>query len=337
MDARFLCRVGVLLPLFLLAMGTGYAGVSYETANFIVNAPTAESARQFAETAEQCREDLALLWLGTPLPDWQAKCPINVSVGKDLGAGGSTSFIFENGEVFGWEMEIQGPLERILDSVLPHEITHMVLASHFRKPIPRWLDEGMATSVEHKSEKANYRRMLRHFLQSNVQRCFPLNRMVAMKDYPSDPMPFYAQGFSLVEYLLEYGQQFDDHEHLRLVRFTGSAMQDGDWQSALQEHYGIQNLGELQLSWLEWVGEVPTLPVPSLPMMAEVPSVRPPDYQATAYQAAATLPVTQTSAKLPPPPANSVYDRRVEMIPVRWSGEHAVPIPTSFGREAILR
>jgi len=248
MDAHFLYRACVSLLMLLLT-----TGAHYETANFSVDAPCAVSAKQFAETAEQYRKDLAVLWLGKTLPDWSAKCPIVVHVGSDLGAGGKTSFVFENGEVFDWEMEIQGSYERILDSVLPHEITHMILASHFRKPIPRWLDEGMATSVEHHSEKANYRRMIRHFLQSNVQRCFPLNRMVAMKDYPDDPMPFYAQGFSLVEYLLECGRQFDNNEHCRLVQFAQSAMQSGDWQSALQEHYGIQNLGELQLSWLKWI------------------------------------------------------------------------------------
>ena len=341
MDARFLFRVGVLLPLLWFATEAAYAGFSYETANFVVNAPTAESARHFAEVAEQCREDLALLWLGETLPDWSAKCPVKIHVGNDLGAGGSTSFIFENGEVFGWIMEIQGSYERIIDSVLPHEIMHMVLASHFRKPLPRWLDEGIATSVEHKSEKANYRRMLRHFLQSDVQRCFPLNRMVAMKDYPSDPMPFYAQGFSLVEYLLAAGQHFEDCEHLRLVRFAAAGMEEGDWQSALREHYGIQTLGELQLSWIEWVDS----DTPALPILAEVPRTPPPDYPAVAYQATANVPaiqtpVTQTSAKLPPPPANSVYDRRIEAvqtIPVSWSNEKAVPIPTSFGREVILR
>ena len=327
MDARPLCRVSLLLPLLLLVTAAGYAGVTYETENFIVNAPTVESAQQFAETAEQCRRDLALLWLGTTLPDWSEKCPVKVHVGKNLGAGGRTSFVFENGEVFDWEMEIQGSHERILDSVLPHEITHMILASHFRKPVPRWLDEGMATSVEHQSEKANYRRMLRHFLQSNVQRCFPLNRMVAMKEYPSaDPMPFYAQGFSLVEYLLEMGQQFDGYEHRRLVQFAQSASQTGDWQSALQECYGIQNLGELQLSWLHWVDSA----VPELPMVAEVPNARPPD-----GAAAENVFVALTSAR--PPSGKSVYDHRVETIPTQWNDEKAKAIPISFGQDIVVR
>ena len=295
-------------------------GASYDTANFTVHAPTVESAQQFAETAEQCRKDLAILWLGTMLPDWSEKCPVKIHVGEDLGAGGKTSFVFENGEVFDWEMEIQGSHERILDSVLPHEITHMILASHFRRPVPRWLDEGMATSVEHNSEKANYRQMLRHFLQSNVRRCFSLNQMVAMKDYPTtDPMPFYAQGFSLVEYLLETGRQFDEYEHCRLVQFAQYASQTGDWKSALQEYYDIQNLGELQLSWIHWVDNG----VSALPMVAEVPNVRPPDGESMV-----NVPVALTSAK--PSSGKSVYDRR-------RVDERPTTIPASFGRDIVVR
>jgi hypothetical protein len=316
MDAHFLRRVGVLLVLLLFT-----TGANYETANFTVYAPCDESARQFAEAAEQYRNDLAILWLGKTLPQWSEKCPIKIHVGGDLGAGGATSFIFENGEVFGWEMEIQGSHERILDSVLPHEITHMILASHFRKPIPRWLDEGMATSVEHQSEKENYRRMLRYFLQSDVHRCFPLNRMVAMKDYPDDTMPFYAQGFSLVEYLLECGRDFNGSEHCRLVQFVGAVIQEGNWQSALHEHYGIQNLGELQVSWNKWVGSDNQ----SLETVAAVSDITSPNLPVPA-----NVPVALTSARpLPPPVGMSVYDQTAQTI--------SVSIPTSFGRNPVLR
>jgi hypothetical protein len=183
--------------------------------------------------------------------------------------------------------------------------------------------------MEHQSEKENYRRMLRYFLQSNVQRCFPLNRMVAMKDYPDDVMPFYAQGFSLVEYLLERGRELDDHEHRRLVRFAGSGMRKGDWQSALEEHYGIPNLGELQTSWVKWVGSDSRL----LQVAATVPSATP-----LSLPAPANVPVIQTSAKpLPPLVSLSVYDTQVETIPVKWDEENPVSIPASFGRNVVLR
>ena len=329
MDARLLWRTGVLLVFLLITTRVPLSGAQYETANFTINTPCAESARQFAEAAEQYREDLAILWLGKTLPDWSTKCPVSVYVGDTLGAGGTTSFIFENNEVFGWEMEIQGSRERILDSVLPHEITHMILASHFRKPIPRWLDEGMATSVEHQSEKENYRRMLWYFLQSNIQRCFPLNQMVTMKDYPEDAMPFYAQGFSLVEYLLESGRQFDEHEHRRLVRFAGSAVHSGNWQSALQEHYGIQNLGELHVNWVKWVGTDNR----SLQAVAVVSNIAPPELQEPA-----NVPVALTSAKpLPLPSGTSIYDRQMETISAKRNAEIPVLMPASFGKNVILR
>ena len=88
------------------------------------------------------------------LPAWSKPCPIHAQVAPKLGAGGATSFVFDRGEVFGWKMNIQGSRERILDSVLPHEVTHTIFASYFRQPLPRWADEGACTTVEHRSEIA---------------------------------------------------------------------------------------------------------------------------------------------------------------------------------------
>ena len=61
-------------------------------------------------------------------------------------------------------MSIQGSRQRILDSVLPHEVTHTIFASHFRQPLPRWADEGACTTVEHASERAKQEKMLIEFL-----------------------------------------------------------------------------------------------------------------------------------------------------------------------------
>ena len=61
-------------------------------------------------------------------------------------------------------MHIQGSRERILDSVLPHEITHTIFATHFGRPLPRWADEGACTTVEHVSEKAKQDNFLIQFL-----------------------------------------------------------------------------------------------------------------------------------------------------------------------------
>ncbi|MCF6286191.1 MAG: hypothetical protein L3K26_13515, partial [Candidatus Hydrogenedentes bacterium] len=136
MKARgpFCFTIRVLFVMFVFA-GTTQAA-SFRTPNFIVNAQSPEFAKRVGTAAEQFRKELSVMWTGKEMKNWSAPCPINVKVGQ-IGAGGATTFSFHNGEVFGWKMNIQGSEIRILDSVLPHEITHTILACRFRRPLPR--------------------------------------------------------------------------------------------------------------------------------------------------------------------------------------------------------
>lgn len=222
----------------------------FETANFaVLNAPTPELARFFAETAEQSRKDLSILWFGEQMPNWSVQCPIRVKVGPHLGAAGETSFVFNNGEVYGWDMQVQGSVERIADSVLPHEISHTIFASMFRERVPRWIDEGAATSIEHESERAKYRQKLLEFVDPRVQRALPFNKMVAiLGDYPQDFMPLYSQGNSVAEFLIAQGG------HQRFTSFARSGMKNNDWNTAVRHHYGYNDLSDLQEVWIGWVG-----------------------------------------------------------------------------------
>lgn len=252
MDARFfraaLCAAVVFCS----------AGASYSTRNFVVKTSDAEFAQQVGEAAERYRRELAVLWLGHELPNWSQPCPLTVKDGPNMGAGGATTFVFNRGEVYGWRMTIQGSRERILDSVLPHEITHMIFASHFRQPLPRWADEGAATSVEHATERTKYRQMLVRFLQNH--RGIAFNRMFAMKEYPRDIMPLYAQGHSVVEYLIQ------QRGHREFVQFLEDGLDSGDWNAAARQHYDFDNLGDLQTRWVSWVAQgSPRLDTPDAP------------------------------------------------------------------------
>ncbi len=165
-------------------------GATARTANFIVSTPNPAHAQEFAAAAERHRRELAVSWLGTAMPNWTVPCPIKATVGERVGNGAATSFVFDNGEVFGWTMTVQGTRAGIRDATLPHEITHMVLASHFRRPLPRWADEGAGMSVEPAAERAEYRRDLVQCLQAN--RGIAFNKMVTMAEYPRDVLPLYA-------------------------------------------------------------------------------------------------------------------------------------------------
>jgi hypothetical protein len=247
MEARFLwtlrsvCGVVVALACSNLLQ----AGAGYRTRNFIVDAPSPAMAKEIGDLAEKYRQDLAVEWLGKELLQWGKPCPIKAHVAPDLGAGGATSFVFDRGEVFGWRMNIQGSRERILDSVLPHEITHTIFACHFRQPLPRWADEGACTTVEHRSEIAKQEHMLIRFLQT--KRGIPFDHMFRMKEYPQDVLPLYAQGHSLAQFLIaQYGKA-------AFMEFLEDGLTDENWPRAIQEQYGYKDLLVLQNSWLGWV------------------------------------------------------------------------------------
>lgn len=238
-------------------------GGSHRTANFVVEAPTDVLARRIGEAAEQYRHDLAVEWLGQPLPRWSRPCPIAAQVAPHLGAGGATSFVFDKGEVFNWTMTIQGSEERILDSVLPHEITHTIFASHFRQPLPRWADEGACTTVEHPVERARQHRLLIEFLTTGRGIAFP--DMFAMREYPRDVLPLYSQGYSLARFLIERGGRH------RYVTFVGDGLATENWPGALARHYGVGDLAQLQRVWLDWVKQ--GCPAPPAALAAAVPSM----------------------------------------------------------------
>jgi hypothetical protein len=229
----------------LFAAMTVSLGASYRTPNFIVEASSQQFAKQIGDAAETYRRELAKLWVGRELRNWASPCPIRVRDGARIGAGGMTSFVFDKGHVFGWQMSIQGSRERILDSVLPHEVTHTIFASYFRQPLPRWADEGACTTMEHISERAKQNKMLIHFLKS--RHGIPFSQMLVMKEYPREVLPLYSQGHSLTRFLIEQGNRS------KFLQFIKDGMQNDQWTAAVSEHYGYSSLTELQNVWLEWV------------------------------------------------------------------------------------
>jgi hypothetical protein len=245
----------------VLAAAWASLGASYRTDNFVVEAPTAEMAQQIGRAAEKYRRELAIEWLGKEMPNWSQPCPVTAQVADHLGAGGATSFVFEHGEVFGWRMTIQGSFVRILDSVLPHEVTHTVFATHFRQPLPRWADEGACTTVEHSSEREKQQTMLVDFLRTG--RGIAFSRMFVMKDYPHDVMPLYSQGYSVARYLVAQGGK------RKFLDYLGDGLRDENWTRATQQHYGIDSLAALQNNWLTWVRKGS----PALDVAGDVPAL----------------------------------------------------------------
>lgn len=243
MDAghRFFFR-GFSVLLLIVSLATTANAADYRTQNFIVMAPSAELAKAVGDSAEAYRRDLATHWLGRELPPWPNPCPIRVIAGN-MPAQGVTQY--NRSPVRDFQMEVVGTPERILDSVLPHEVTHTILATHFGRPLPRWADEGICTTVEHESERAKHEEKLREFLRT--RRGIAMNTLFLLTEYPQDVLPMYAQGYSVCQFLIaQRGPQ-------QFVAFLGDYMQRPSWTDNVRLHYGYSSLAELQEQWLAWV------------------------------------------------------------------------------------
>jgi hypothetical protein len=233
---------------------------NFTTPNFTVSAPDDALAKRFGEMAEFYRKQKAQEWLGQEMPQWPERCPIRVRIGEN-GAGGATTFSFGSeggrGVVVSQSMEIHGPVRQLLNSVLPHEITHTVFAFHFGRPVPRWADEGGSVLSENDEERTSHDIRCREIL--NQGKAFRLGVLFRMTEYPRDMIVLYAEGYSIAAYLVERGG--GGHEGRRkLLQFLGEGMKGStershgtaeSWNAAAQRVFNVESTDALEAQWIE--------------------------------------------------------------------------------------
>jgi hypothetical protein len=185
---------------------------------------------------------------------------VHVSVSME-GPSGATSLVFHpRGGVVDMKMEIQGPLDVLLDSVLPHEITHAIFAHHFQRTVPRWADEGGSVLSEDGQQRERQDNILRGILKRAGQ--YQLRQLFAIADYPGRNdrvMCLYAQGFSVSHYLV----QISDRK--TFLRFVGIGM-CGNWDQAVQTCYGLHSVEKLEDAWLNYLRDTKGISIGQPPM-----------------------------------------------------------------------
>jgi hypothetical protein len=227
--------------LLLLAGAFFSVGAGWRTQNFVIDAPTQAMAQQAGQYAEQYRKEKAIQWLGREMPAWNEPCPLKISVTMN-GSGGATSFVFDRGAILSQDMHIEGSFERLMNSVLPHEITHTVFAYYYRQPVPRWADEGGSVLSEDDLERSRHDRLVREILNT-PGRMIPLRRLFTLTNYPSDVMVLYAEGYSVTNFLVGASNR------PAFLQFIAQGMR-GDWDGAVRAHYRFNSIEELEGAWL---------------------------------------------------------------------------------------
>jgi hypothetical protein len=244
MDARCTRESLQIGQLAILVLGVSplLTGAAFRSANFAVEAQTREVAERVALRAEVCRTAVAKAWLGRELPKWHTRCPVRVRLTASE-AGGITSFGFERGQVTDQHITVEGRLDRILDSAIPHEVTHTIFASYFGEPMPRWADEGASLLSEDERERLRHDQIAADLLARRGE--VSISRLFQIQDYPEDLMSFYAQGYSISRFLIEIGGR------PRFLRFVRDGVEHG-WDRATRVQYQLANVRELERAWRAW-------------------------------------------------------------------------------------
>jgi hypothetical protein len=139
-------------------------------------------------------------------------------------------------------IHVHGERAFLLKGVVPHEVTHAVLAGRLGAGrVPRWADEGMAILAEAPKHIDMH---LRHLPRMRADDAlFAMRALIEMRDYP-EPRGigvFYAQSVSLVDFLArERGAE-------RFADFVRDGERDG-YAESLRKHYGW-SFAELDRRW----------------------------------------------------------------------------------------
>jgi hypothetical protein len=224
-----------------------------ESANFRLFHQTSRSmAEAVLQTAERARVAQLRKWFGEVGDAWEPKCRIYLysnaeAYGEATGApvnpgGGHTDIRTDGDEVLSRVIHVHGARTFLLKGVVPHEVTHAVLAGRLSsRRVPRWADEGMAILAEAKAHIDMHLRYLPRMKADDV--LYSMRTLVEMRDYPEPRAVgvFYAQSVSLVDFLTrQKGAE-------RFAAFVRDGERDG-YASSLRKHYGW-SFAELDRHW----------------------------------------------------------------------------------------
>jgi tetratricopeptide (TPR) repeat protein len=227
-----------------------------ETAGFIIYyKETPEFATQAAQAAESVRATMQQKWFGGACREWNPPCVIYLHPTAEdysratgqYNSPGHSSIRIENGHFIVRQIDLHCDDPNMLTAILPHEATHIVLASGLGEQqverLPRWADEGVAVLTEPREKVDRHLANLAKARQDG--QLFSCRELMELPNYPQNPRQistFYAQSVSLVEFLsgLQGSQTF--------MLFLQDSMRYG-YEKSLQRHFNIGSFSQLEERW----------------------------------------------------------------------------------------
>lgn len=135
------------------------------------------------------------------------------------------------------------------DSLLPHEMTHIIFREFIGAniPLPLWIDEGVASSQEKGSLNSRMQMARELILKGEYIKLDKFSEITSPDVNTVSPRLFYSQAASLIVFLIREKGKGDFLDFSRALR-------DGmDWKSALLKTYNFSSLQDLEKSWKEFM------------------------------------------------------------------------------------
>ncbi len=226
-----------------------------DTANFRIYHADPALAARVAEAAEAARRDQLKRWSKQPARTaWLPLCEVYLyptarqyatMTGQPEDSPGFSTMGMNAGRITSRRINLRADHPTLVQAVLPHEITHVILADHFtERQIPRWADEGMAVLSEPVDEQRRRAADLVKPLADN--RLFAVDVLMNM-DYPDERYwsLYYAQSVSLTRFLVEQGTP------AQMIQFLQESQRDG-YEPTLRRVYKIEGFTDLQRRWVAY-------------------------------------------------------------------------------------
>jgi tetratricopeptide (TPR) repeat protein len=224
-----------------------------ETENFTIVHYNEQLANELAGRAESERirliRDLRLRgWDGkTTIYIHRTQAEYTARTGLPEWSGAFSRYNMDGGRVANLEIHSWQTSPRLLTTILPHEIMHILLFTNSPNPmaIPHGLHEGFALLAEPRFRQEHMLNFLRIRMRS--EEFIPLADLLTMRGYPKDPEFLYAEGYALILYLVTLRGLEATCGLITSVGNTGSA------QEEIIKLSGFNSLEKLEENWKQWL------------------------------------------------------------------------------------
>jgi hypothetical protein len=249
----------------------------YETRNFRLHFVGREpQLAAMAKTCEQTRASLRRIWLAADNSaskprsrvglvsaesdePWSPKCDVYLysdpkhyarCAGTPAETRGTSNLQIGQGKVWTRRIHMRIDQAGYLEDVLPHELTHVVLADRFNtRVIPRWADEGIAMLTEPPQRREEWLQTIAKARQNGS--LFSLRELLTAKKYPTNQARatlFFAQSVAFVDYIVS---ERSESELIRLIE-TGET---SSYDRAVRELFSVHGLAALEPHWTAWLAD----------------------------------------------------------------------------------